>query len=119
MEDWISARRPGNTKPGPNAAAFRVIMISEKRYKPMVSPIVTCIPITHISQTARVLFGQMNNGYPVSKRQTAMPRNGKRYLHETRICGEIRSYGGEVITRQMLVPFHHSTPAHLVMPPKK
>src|SRR5436305_10670474 len=99
VEDRITARRPGNTKTGQNADAFRVIMISEKRYKPMVSAIVTCIPMVHISQTARVRFGQMKIAYPLSSTHVAIPTTGKTYLHEIRTEGGIKLNGGEVKAR--------------------
>src|SRR2546430_3976582 len=104
---------------GPNPARLRVIIIKEKRYKPIANPIVRCIPIMHINQARRVLRHQINNGYPVSRTQIKIPTTGNRYFHQINTSAETRLYGGEVITRQMLVPSHHSIPLHFVMPPKK
>ena len=49
-------------RPGPNAATLRMIMISAKRYIPMVRPIPACIAQVQISQVFRVLLLQINNG---------------------------------------------------------
>jgi hypothetical protein len=49
-------------KSGPNAARFNTTMMRAKRYKPIVSPMATCIARMQISQKNRVFFIQIKKG---------------------------------------------------------
>lgn len=110
---------PANRKFGPKAARFRVIITKAKRYKPIVSPIARCIATIATSQNLRVPRKEINNGYPVSRRQTEMLRMGNKLFHARSGSGGSELNGGRINARQMLVPSHQPDPAHFVRPPKK
>ena len=78
-----------------------------------------CMKRTALSQTARVFPGQMKTAYPVSSKQTVIPISGKSPSKRSRTSGEMTSKGGRVSDRQMLLPFHQSTPKLFEMPLKK
>src|SRR5712692_2068757 len=105
--------------PGAKAATFRTIMITAKRYIPIVSPIATCVPQMHANQIARVRRCQMKNGYPISKMQMHAPATGKRYFHLTSISGAITLKGGRIKARHKLEPSHQPLPRDFVRPLKK
>ena len=104
---------------GANPAEFKTIIMNEKRYKPIVSATMRCIPTMQLNQILRVILGQMKTGYPISKRQMPMPKSGKRYADEATTFGETKLKGGEVKICHIAVPFHHSAPVHLAIPLKK
>jgi hypothetical protein len=86
-QNLVSRRSSENAKPGPNAARFKINIMNEKRYRPIVSPITTCIAQAMSSQASRVFFHQMKPGYVISINQTTTPSVGRKCFHLTKISG--------------------------------
>jgi hypothetical protein len=107
------------TRPEPNAARLRTIMMRAKRYIPIMSPLPACIAQMQISQIFRVLLFQMKKGYVISKRQINIPATGNRDFHRSSISGSMTLKGGRIRARHTLEPSHHPLPRHLVRPLKK
>src|SRR5439155_5590286 len=111
--------RSARITPGPNAATLRTIMMSAKRYIPIVSPIPAFTSQIQISQIFRILLFQMKNGYPISRKQMNTPAAGNRYFHLMSISGSTTLKGGRMRERHMFEPSHHPLPRHFVRPLKK
>src|SRR5262249_11298547 len=105
--------------PGPNAATLRTIMMSAKRYIPIVTPIPKCIAQMQISQIFLVLLFQMKNVYVISKSKINIPATGNRYFHLTIIPGSKMLKGGRMRARHTLDPFPQRGPKLFVRPLKK